>query len=95
MKEEYDFSKAERGKFYRPGARLVQPVHLGPEVLAFLTARAGARYQLERPRQRTSQEGHRADRGRRVSRTADVAIRLSGKRVSQHLGASRGIKVGY
>ena len=43
MKEEYDFSKAERGKFYRPGATLVHPVHLDPEVLAFLTARAQAR----------------------------------------------------
>lgn len=43
MKEEYDFSNAERGKFYRPGARLVPPVHLEPEVLDDLTARAAAR----------------------------------------------------
>jgi hypothetical protein len=43
MKDEYDFSKAERGKFYRPGAVLIPPVHLDPEVLAFLTARAEAR----------------------------------------------------
>jgi len=43
MKDEYDFSKAERGKFYRPGAVLVPPVHLDPEVVAFLTARAEAR----------------------------------------------------
>ncbi len=43
MKDEYDFSKAERGKFYRRDAILVPPVHLDPEVLAFLTARAKAR----------------------------------------------------
>ena len=43
MKDEYDFSKAERGRFYRPDAILVPPVHLDPEVLAFLTARAQAR----------------------------------------------------
>ena len=43
MKDEYDFSKAERGKFYRPDAVLAPPVHLDPEVLAFLRARAQAR----------------------------------------------------
>jgi len=43
MKDEYDFSKAERGRFYRQDAVLVPPVHLDPEVLAFLTARAQAR----------------------------------------------------
>jgi hypothetical protein len=43
MKDEYDFSKAERGKFHRPNAVLAPPVHLDPEVLAFLTARAQAR----------------------------------------------------
>ena len=43
MKDEYDFSKAERGKFHRPGAVLTPPVHLDPAVLAFLTARAEAR----------------------------------------------------
>ena len=25
MKDEYDFSKAERGRFFRPGAKLVLP----------------------------------------------------------------------
>jgi hypothetical protein len=43
MKDEYDFSKAERGRFYRPNAVLIPPVHLDPEVVAFLTARAEAR----------------------------------------------------
>ena len=28
MKDEYDFSKAERGKYFREGAALVPPVHL-------------------------------------------------------------------
>jgi hypothetical protein len=43
MRDEYDFSKAERGKFHRPNASLAPPIHLEPEVLAFLTARAQAR----------------------------------------------------
>jgi len=43
MKDEYDFSKATRGKFFREGARLVPPVHLEPEVLDYLTKRAEAR----------------------------------------------------
>jgi hypothetical protein len=37
MKDEYDFSTAERGKFFRTGARLVPPVHLEPDVLAYLS----------------------------------------------------------
>ena len=36
MKKEYDFSKAERGKFYRPGVKLNLPVYLDEEVLAFV-----------------------------------------------------------
>ena len=36
MKDQYDFSKAERGKFYRPDARLNLPVYLDEEVLAFV-----------------------------------------------------------
>ena len=43
MKDDYDFSKAERGRFYRADAILTPPVHLDPDVLAFLTARAAAR----------------------------------------------------
>ncbi len=39
MKDEYDFSNAERGKFYRPDAQLIPPVHLDPEVLSYLAAR--------------------------------------------------------
>jgi hypothetical protein len=37
MKKEYDFSKAERGKFYRPGASFNLPVYLEPPVQAWLT----------------------------------------------------------
>jgi len=43
VKDEYHFSNAERGKFFREGARLVPPVHLDPEVLAYLAERASAR----------------------------------------------------
>ena len=36
MRREYDFSKGERGKFYRPNAKLNLPVYLDEEVLAFV-----------------------------------------------------------
>jgi hypothetical protein len=40
MKKEYDFSKAERGRFTRPDAVLAPAVYLDADVLAFLAARA-------------------------------------------------------
>jgi hypothetical protein len=40
MKRKYDFSKGERGKFFRPGAELRLPVYLNSEVQAYLTERA-------------------------------------------------------
>ena len=40
MKKEYDFSKAERGKFYRPGTRFNLPVYLDPEVETRLASAA-------------------------------------------------------
>lgn len=43
MKDEYDFSHAERGKFFRPNLRLIPPVRLEPDVLDFLATRAEAR----------------------------------------------------
>jgi hypothetical protein len=43
MKAEYDFSKAERGKFYRAGAKLNLPVYLEPAVQARLTRAAQKR----------------------------------------------------
>ena len=32
MKPHYDFSKAERGKFYRKGARVRLPIYLGGQL---------------------------------------------------------------
>jgi uncharacterized DUF497 family protein len=42
MKDEYDFSIGERGKFYREGAVHILPVHLEMEVVAQLSALASA-----------------------------------------------------
>ena len=36
MKKEYDFSKGERGKFYRPDAKLSIPVYLDEDVRHFV-----------------------------------------------------------
>ena len=36
MKAKYDFSKAERGKFYRPHAVFLLPVYLDPDVDKFV-----------------------------------------------------------
>jgi hypothetical protein len=36
MREEYDFSKGERGKFYRPDMKLNIPIYLDEEVSAFV-----------------------------------------------------------
>jgi hypothetical protein len=43
MKEEYDFTGAERGEFYVEDAVLIPPVLLAPDVLRYLTAHAEAR----------------------------------------------------
>jgi len=43
MKDEYDFSRAQRGRFYRSDTNLNPSVHLDPDVLAFLAVRAEAR----------------------------------------------------
>jgi hypothetical protein len=32
MQDEYDFSGAERGKFYRPGAVFIYPVHVDVDI---------------------------------------------------------------
>jgi len=40
MKREYDFSKGERGKFFRPNAEIRVPIYLNPEVQTYLTERA-------------------------------------------------------
>jgi len=36
MKKEYDFSKGERGKFYRPDLKLNLPIYLDPETRSFI-----------------------------------------------------------
>jgi len=36
MKDEYDFSKGERGKFYRADAKINLPIYLEPENLSFI-----------------------------------------------------------
>ena len=38
--KEYDFSKGERGKFYRPGVELNIPVYLEPDVAKVVRERA-------------------------------------------------------
>lgn len=43
MKEEYDFSGGERGKFHRPGTRMNLPIYLDEDVLRYLRARAEAK----------------------------------------------------
>lgn len=42
MREEYDFSKGERGKFYRPNAKVHLPVYLDDDVQAALVSLATA-----------------------------------------------------
>ncbi len=43
MREEYDFAKAERGKFHRPDAKFNLPVYLDAEVQTFVQAIAEKR----------------------------------------------------
>jgi len=40
MKPEYDFSKAERGKFFKANAELRLPIYLDTDVQRYLTERA-------------------------------------------------------
>lgn len=42
MRDEYDFSKGERGKFYRPNAKVHLPVYLDDDVQATLVSLAAA-----------------------------------------------------
>ncbi|MGL6161393.1 hypothetical protein [Microbulbifer sp.] len=43
MRDEYDFSKGERGKFYDAGAKVHLPLYLDAEVLDYFSARAKAK----------------------------------------------------
>lgn len=40
MKQEYDFSRAERGKFYRRNAKLNLPIYLDEDVRDYLVDKA-------------------------------------------------------
>jgi hypothetical protein len=40
MKREYDFSKGQRGKFYKAGAVFKLPVYLDEDVQSYLAAKA-------------------------------------------------------
>lgn len=44
MRKEYDFSKGERGKFYRPVDELEIPVYLDKEVKTFFSKKASERH---------------------------------------------------
>lgn len=43
MRDEYDFSKGERGKFHHPNAKASLPVYLETEVLDYFFERAKAK----------------------------------------------------
>ena len=43
MKDEYDFSQGERGKFFKPNAQLNLPVYLDEEVSTYLRKQAEAK----------------------------------------------------
>jgi hypothetical protein len=43
MKQRYDFSKGERGKFYKPNAVFRLPVYLDAKVERYLAAKADAK----------------------------------------------------
>lgn len=43
MKDQYDFSKGERGKFYRADATFRLPVYLDEKVQNYLIAKADAK----------------------------------------------------
>lgn len=43
MKDEYDFSAGERGKFFHADAEFVAPVYLESDVLSYLSDRAEAK----------------------------------------------------
>ncbi|MDJ0620746.1 MAG: hypothetical protein QNJ63_29095 [Calothrix sp. MO_192.B10] len=43
MKSEYDFSNAERGKFYRQNTKFNVPIYLDEDVLDYFTERAEAK----------------------------------------------------
>lgn len=72
MKKEYDFSRGERGKFFRPGAELNIPVYLEPDVAKAFRNSAAVNAALrsllrisETTRRLTKPSGRRATSARR------------------------------
>ena len=45
MKEQYDFSKGDRGKFYRPNSVFKIPVYLDEKVQNYLAANAERKFE--------------------------------------------------
>jgi len=43
MREEYDFSKGERGKFFKPGTKVNLPIYLEADVMNYFEAKAKAK----------------------------------------------------
>ena len=43
MKDKFEFSHAQRGKFFKPDLRLIPPVRLEPQVLDSFAKRAEAK----------------------------------------------------
>ena len=43
MRDEYDFSKGQRGKFYKQNVQINLPVYLDKEVLSYLQRQARAK----------------------------------------------------
>ena len=43
MKDEYDFSKAERGKFYNPKATISIPLYLDSDIADYFSRKAKAK----------------------------------------------------
>jgi hypothetical protein len=43
MKDEYDFSRGTRGKFFRSGTQMNLPIYLDEEVMRYLRALAQAK----------------------------------------------------
>ena len=80
MKKRYDFSKGERGKFYRPGVELSIPIYLEPDVAKAFRSSAAVSQAL-RSLLRISATTHRltSSSSGRVSRPRQSTQRRSAK----------------
>jgi predicted HicB family RNase H-like nuclease len=64
MQDEYDFSSAERGKFYRSETALQLSIYLAPDVREYLAVRARAKgIEINQLVNEMLRESMRADRG--------------------------------